>query len=62
MELLGDNDGDDHSVQPQGFSEDEDQNHSDEYGFLLGVGSDSCVSDDSDGESGSLNDNTVCYQ
>lgn len=42
------------SVKTQGFSENENQNHSDEDLFLLGVCSDSCITNDTNGETGSL--------
>ena len=53
-ELLGEHDGDNHSVQAEGFSEDQNQNHSDEDSFLLSVSSHTCISDNSNCESGSL--------
>lgn len=48
----GDDERDDEAVESESFSENEDEDHSDEEGRLLGVGTDSGVSDDSDGEAG----------
>lgn len=45
--------GDDHSVESQDFGEDKNKDHSDEETWLLGGSTDSGVSDDSDGVSGS---------
>ena len=54
IRLLRQHNGDNHSVQSEGFSEDEDEDHSYEDCILLGVSSHSCISDDTDSESSSL--------
>lgn len=43
-------DGDDQSVETQDFSENQDQDHSDEQARLLGCSSHTCVTNDSDCE------------
>lgn len=53
--LGGEDERDDETVQGQGFSEDEDQNHAHEDLILLGIGSHSSVTNDTDGQAGSLN-------
>jgi hypothetical protein len=53
--LRGQDEGDDQSVQGQGFSENQNQDHSHEDFVLLGVGTHSCVSHNADGEASSLN-------
>lgn len=45
-------DGDDQTVQTQDFSENEDQNHTDEQSGLLGSTTDTGITDDTDGETG----------
>ena len=45
-------DGDDQPVKSNSLSEDHDENHTNEDGLGLGVGSDTCVTGDSDGEAG----------
>lgn len=45
-------DGDDQTVQTQDFSENEDQNHTDEQSWLLGSTTDTGITDDTDGETG----------
>jgi hypothetical protein len=45
--------GYDETVQTQDFGENENQNHSDEQTGLLSCASDTCVTDDTDGEAGS---------
>ena len=47
--LLADDDGDDETVESEGFSEDEDEQHPDEDLLLLGVGTDSSVTDNANG-------------
>jgi hypothetical protein len=51
---LGQNDGNNHSVESEGLSEDENKNHSDEDLFLLCVSSDSSITNNSNSKSGSL--------
>lgn len=50
---LGEDDGDDHAVETEGLTEDEDQNHADEDRLLLSVGSNTGVTDDTNGETSS---------
>jgi len=50
---LRENKSDDESVQSQGLSENQNKDHSDENGRLLGVCSDSSVSDNSNAQTGS---------
>lgn len=45
-------DGDDQTVKSNSLSEDHDENHTNEDGLGLGVGSDTCVTSDSNGEAG----------
>ena len=45
-------DGHDQPVKSNSLSEDHDENHTNEDGLGLGVGSDTCVTGDSDGEAG----------
>lgn len=45
-------DGDDQTVQTQDFSENEDQDHTDEQSGLLGSTTDTGITDDTDGEAG----------
>lgn len=54
---LWEDDGDNESIQTESFSEDEDQNHSDEDSGLLSIGSDTSVTHNSDSETGSLEAN-----
>ena len=49
---LWEDNGNDESIQSESFCEDEDQDHTNEDGFLLSVCSYSCVSYNSDGKSG----------
>ena len=56
---MGEDDSDNESVQSQGFSEDEDQDHSHEDGLLLGIGTHSGISHDSNGKSGSQRGQTA---
>jgi hypothetical protein len=51
---LRQNNGHDKSIQTQGFSEDENQNHTHENLLLLGVGSHSCITDYSNSQSSCL--------
>lgn len=47
---LGEDDGDDHAIEAERLTEDEDEDHADEDFLLLGVGADTSVTDDADGE------------
>jgi len=49
----GDDEADNESVQTEGLGEDENQDHTDEEARLLGVGTDTGVTDNTDSESGS---------
>jgi len=49
---VGEDDGDDESVESESLSENEDQDHSDKDIFLS-VCAHTCVTDDADGETGS---------
>ncbi len=53
--LGGEDEGNDESVEGEGFSEDEDQNHTHEDLILLGIGTNSSVTNDTDSQSCSLN-------
>lgn len=53
--LGGQDERNDESVQGQGFSEDEDQNHTHEDLVLLGIGTHASVTHDTDGQPCSLN-------
>ena len=48
------NNGDNHTVKTESLTEDKDQDHSDEDLFLLGISSDSSISDNSNSETGGL--------
>ena len=52
--LWGENEGDDETVECEGLSENQYQNHSYEDFILLCIGSDTCVADDTDSETCSL--------
>ena len=54
------NDGDDETVESEGFSENEDENHTNIHVFL-GVSTDTGVSDDTDGESSSEGGETTAH-
>ena len=51
---LGENNGNNQSIKTQGFSENENQNHTDEDLFLLGISSDSCITNNTNSKTGSL--------
>lgn len=51
---LWENNGNNQTIKSEGFSENENQNHSDEDLLLLSVSSNSCITNDSNGETGSL--------
>lgn len=57
---LGEDNGDNQAVKTESLSEDKDQNHTNEDLALLGVCSDSCVTNDTDSKSSSLK--RVCQQ
>ena len=46
-------DGNDHAIETEGLTEDENKNHADEDLLLLSVGSNTSVTDDTNGETGS---------
>ena len=52
--LWGENEGDDETIECEGLSENQYQNHSYEDFILLCVGSDTCITDDTNGETCSL--------
>jgi hypothetical protein len=47
--LWGEDEWDDETVKGEGFSENQDQDHSDKDFILLSVGSDTCVTHDTNG-------------
>ena len=55
--LRRENKGDDETIQSQGFSENQDKNHSDKDLVLLCICSNTCVTYNSDSETGSLDYN-----
>lgn len=48
---LREDNGDDHAIEAEGLTEDEDEDHADEDFLLLSVGADTSVTDDTDSES-----------
>jgi hypothetical protein len=54
------NDGDDEAVEAEGFGENEDEDHSD-VDVFLGVGADTGITDNSDGESSSEGGETTAH-
>ena len=58
---LSEDNGNNHTIKTEGLTEDKNQNHSDEDLFLLGICSDTCITDDSNTETGSLYDAKVRY-
>ena len=59
--LLGENEGDDETVESQGLCEDEDKNHSYEKLLLLADCSDSGISDYADSHAGSQTTQTATH-
>lgn len=51
---LREDNGDDHAVETEGLTEDENKDHADEDGLLLGVGADTSVTNNTNSETGSL--------
>ena len=47
---LRQDDGDDHAIETEGLSEDENEDHADEDLLLLGIGSNTCITDDTNSE------------
>ena len=47
---LGEDDGDDHAIEAERLTENEDENHADEDFLLLSVCADTSVTDDADGK------------
>lgn len=47
---LRQDDGDDHAIETEGLSEDENEDHADEDLLLLGVGSNTSITDDTNSE------------
>ena len=47
---LREDNGDDHAIETEGLSEDENEDHADEDFLLLSVGADTSVTDDTNGE------------
>lgn len=50
---LRQDDGDDHAIETEGLSEDENEDHADEDLLLLGVGSNTSITDDTNSETSS---------
>ena len=51
---LREDDGDDHAIETEGLSENENEDHADEDSFLLSVCAHTCITNNSDSESSSL--------
>ena len=51
---LGEDNGDNESIQTESLSEDQDKDHTNEDLALLGICSDSCVSDDTNSKTSGL--------
>lgn len=56
---LREDDGDDHTVETEGLTEDENKDHADEDGLLLSVGADTGITDDTNSETSSKGGETA---
>lgn len=54
---LGENDGDNEAIETEGLTENENEDHADENGFLLSVCTNTSVTNDTNCESSSLFNN-----
>lgn len=57
---LRQDDGDNHAIETEGLSEDENEDHADEDLLLLGVGSNTCITDDTNSKTSSERGETAC--